>query len=49
MGRYLLWATLPGMILGAVLQEWLGGFGVALTFVVIVIGWLIWVRLIDKV
>ncbi len=45
MGRYLSWATIPGMLLGAALQEWLGGVGIIVAFVCILVGWLVWIRL----
>jgi len=42
--KYLLWMTLPGATLAAALEFWLGVFGVFLSFVLLLLGFVIWVR-----
>ena len=45
MQRYLLWANLPGMLIAAILHEWLGGFGIGLAVILLILGFAVWVKL----
>lgn len=45
MRSYLLWSMIPATLLAALLESWLGGFGIFATFVLLFIGWIIWVKL----
>jgi hypothetical protein len=44
MKRYLLWANIPGMLLGAALQQWFGLFGIILATILLVVVYFIWMR-----
>jgi hypothetical protein len=47
MGRYLTWTMIPATLLAGLLQSWLGNVGIPLTFVILLIGWILWIKLFD--
>jgi hypothetical protein len=45
MRSYLLWSMIPATLVAGFLESWLGIFGIFATFVIVFIGWIIWVKL----
>jgi len=47
MKKYFTWVTLPGAIVAGLLESWLGGFGIVLTFILFFIGLALWIKFSD--
>jgi sensor histidine kinase YesM len=48
MKRFLMWTSIPGMLMAALLEQWLGEAGILVALVLLFLLFLFWIRIVDK-